>query len=493
MDKKDYSLFDNLIEGIQVISKDYKYLYVNDALASFIGVKKKSMIGNRILERFPQLEGHSLYHGIQQCMTERIVVELIIAFRLRDGSEVWAAIKAQPYDTGIFIMSSDITQQKEAELIIQEKENYYRDLFEQLQEGFIVQKVIKDEAGNIVDFRIEEINKLAAQAFGQAKKRLIGSPISKFLGPIKEQVLELAKRVITEKESVKFVSFYPMVNRWVQVSSYSPKPDHIAAFLTDVTQLKEYEGQLAKLNQELELMVNNRTIELVDALDRERKINDLKSNVISMTSHELKTPLAAIKLCVSVLEKLNVAPNFAERGEYYGYIKEEAVNLLDMLDSFSKSDLLQKESPHEAFDLPEMILKLTKDLKGLCQDGQTIVYESKGKQLLSIDETILRRILLNLVSNALKYSKEDVTIKTKVKKGSLIIKVIDQGIGIPKKEQGKLFTKFFRATNAVNIQGTGLGLHIVKSYVALMKGTIKCKSKINKGTIISMKVPIEME
>ncbi len=490
MDNKDYSLFDHLIEGIQVISKDYKYLYVNDALATHLGVKKESMIGKGILERFPMLKEHDLYHRIRQCMTERIIAEDIRSFKLRDGSTVWAEIKTQPYETGLFIMSSDITQQKEAELLVQEKDSYYRDLFEQLQEGFIVQKVIKDAVGKVIDFRIEEINKLVAQAFGQPKEKLIGVPITKILGPLNERALDIAKRVVVEKEIVKFVSYYPTIKRWIQVASYSPKPDYIAAFLTDVTQIKEYERQLAKLNQELELMVNNRTIELVDALDREKKINDLKSNVISMTSHELKTPLAAIKLCVAVLEKLNVVPNKEERKEYYGYIKEEASNLLDMLDRFSENAPLLEESPQEAFDLSEMITKLTKELKGMCQERQKIIYKSKGEKLLKLDEIVLRRILLNLLSNAIKYSKEDVLIKTKVKKGTLNIKIIDQGIGIPKLEQRQLFNKFFRATNATSIQGTGLGLHIVKSYVEQMNGTIKFKSKKNKGTSFIVKVPI---
>ena len=492
MNEKDYSLFDDLIEGIQVISKEYIYIYVNDTLARQLGVTKESMIGKSILERFPNLKEHPVYLRIQQCMTERIVGEYSRVFRLPDGSTRWAEIKTQPFETGLLIMSTDITKRKEAELSIQEKDTYYRHFFEQLQEGFILQKAIKDAEGKVINFRVEEINNTAAQAIGQPIERLIGALRTAIFGPLEGRLLEIANRVVVDKETAKFIEFYPAINRWVQVNAYSPMPDYLAAFFTDVTQLKEYEQQLAKLNQELEFLVNSRTLELVEALERAKKINTIKSNFLSMTTHELNTPLASIKLCVGVLEKLNTAPNIAERKEYHDYIKEEVGNLLTMLGSFADTAPLVKETSQELLDLPLLMYRLTKELKGMCQTEQTIHYEHKGHQLLQLDKTILRRILINLLANAIKYSSKDIIIQTKAKKRTLRIKISDEGIGIPKLEQAQLFTKFFRATNATNVQGTGLGLHIVKNYVELMNGTIKFKSKEKEGTTFTVTVPVTM-
>ena len=98
---------------------------------------------------------------------------------------------------------------------------------------------------------------------------------------------------------------------------------------------------------------------------------------------------------------------------------------------------------------------------------------------------------MNLLSNALKYSPEktDIIIKIKEEEHFILLKVKDFGIGIPKGEQAKLFQRFFRAKNALNIQGTGLGLNIVKQYATLMNGSITFKSKENKGTTFTVKLP----
>ena len=110
-----------------------------------------------------------------------------------------------------------------------------------------------------------------------------------------------------------------------------------------------------------------------------------------------------------------------------------------------------------------------------------------------MDEKLIRHILVNLLSNAIKYSSEDDTILLNIYQGddTIDIKVTDYGIGIPKAEQANLFDRFFRARNATNIKGTGLGLHIVKKYVDIMEGTIDFKSELDRGTTFSLTLPIK--
>jgi signal transduction histidine kinase len=112
--------------------------------------------------------------------------------------------------------------------------------------------------------------------------------------------------------------------------------------------------------------------------------------------------------------------------------------------------------------------------------------------LLNLDPKLVRRILTNLLSNAIKYSPENTDIHIKIEKGNQFIslEVQNQGIGIPEEEQDKLFERFFRAKNAQDIEGTGLGLHIIKQFVNLMKGTIDFKSKTNKGATFLVKLPM---
>ena len=127
----------------------------------------------------------------------------------------------------------------------------------------------------------------------------------------------------------------------------------------------------------------------------------------------------------------------------------------------------------------------------MCKLGQQIVYQHHGQKLVYLDKGILRRIVLNLLSNAIKYSEKDIQIITQVQSDIICLEIIDQGIGIPEIEQSELFTQFFRASNVDHIQGTGLGLNIVKNYVELMNGTIAFESKENKGSTFKVSFPVK--
>jgi len=131
--------------------------------------------------------------------------------------------------------------------------------------------------------------------------------------------------------------------------------------------------------------------------------------------------------------------------------------------------------------------------RGLLKPGQEIITEISGQnQEVFLDKKLLNHILLNLFSNSIKYSKDDGRIKCEIDivNQILVIKIIDQGVGIPLKQQKYLFTRFFRAANVINIQGTGLGLNIVREYLDLMGGTIEFESIENIGTTFTVMIPL---
>ena len=108
------------------------------------------------------------------------------------------------------------------------------------------------------------------------------------------------------------------------------------------------------------------------------------------------------------------------------------------------------------------------------------------------DRKMIKNILINLIGNAVKFSEQDATIniRSTVLDGMATISVQDQGIGISEEDQEHLFSSFFRGKNAINIQGTGLGLHIVKRYLDLMGGSVQLKSKLEEGTTVSLTIPV---
>lgn len=289
----------------------------------------------------------------------------------------------------------------------------------------------------------------------------------------------------------------------------------VIAFIIDITIRKKAEEsvkfqrmELEKLNKELDKKVQERTMileeaitelnqtkeELNEALKKERELNDLKSRFVSMASHEFRTPLATI------LSSLSLAAKYGEQGKkekqvkHFDRIKTSVNNLTDMISdvlSISKMEEGKISVSPEKFNINLFANEVMKELQLVAKEGQKINYSHSGMEEVTFDKKILRHILFNLISNAVKFSSEekpiDVILNTD---GSITLSVKDNGIGISEEDQQHLFGRFFRGQNAANIQGTGLGLNIVAKYVEMLDGTIECKSVLEKGTTFTIKLPM---
>ena len=294
------------------------------------------------------------------------------------------------------------------------------------------------------------------------------------------------------------------------------------AFIIDITIRKQIEkaiqekqkelervaAALIATNEELERKVSLRTKvlqeaireleksrnELSLALEKEKDLNDLKSRFISMASHEFRTPLTTILSSASLIHEYNNAETFEKREKHINRIKSAVNNLNDILSDFLSISKLEEgkvHAEHKAFNLKEGIEEVVGDLRLNTKNGQTINYSHKGVQEVELDPKLLKNILINLISNAIKFSPENKTIhvNSRVDEYVISVEVQDEGIGISEEDQKHLFERFYRGKNAFNIQGTGLGLHIVGSYVDLMKGHIILHSELNKGTTIKITFP----
>lgn len=232
------------------------------------------------------------------------------------------------------------------------------------------------------------------------------------------------------------------------------------------------------------------------ALLKEQELNELKSRFVSMASHEFRTPLSAILSSAILIGKQNEPGKEEKREKYIKQIKSNVRNLTVILNDFLSLSKLEegKILVHpESFDLVQLTRSVVDEIETSRKEGQTFTMENDEAILLVfLDPKLTRHILINLFSNAIKYSKENTRIDVKVirRNNEIILSVADQGMGIPIEEQEQLFERFFRARNATNIQGTGLGLHIVKQYTELMGGTVDFKSKVGKGTTFYVKLPL---
>lgn len=297
----------------------------------------------------------------------------------------------------------------------------------------------------------------------------------------------------------------------------------VIAFIVDITQRKAIENSMLKqkaelekitdkirqLNADLEVKVEERTLilkealqkleqsqeELNEALDKERQLNEIKSRFVSMASHEFRTPLTTVLSSASLLSKYTTAEDQEKRDKHIQRIKNSVNNLNDILEDFLSLGKLNEgrvDTKSEKVNLNDILADTVVEMKAISKKGHQFIIDCAGDCDAFTDKKLFRNILINLISNAIKFSEEGktITIKGKTDGDKTIISVADQGIGISEEDQEHLFSSFFRAANAANIQGTGLGLHIVKRYVDLLGGGVALQSELNKGTTVTFSIPI---
>jgi PAS domain S-box-containing protein len=282
-----------------------------------------------------------------------------------------------------------------------------------------------------------------------------------------------------------------------------------AGFIHDMSHQKEAENRLMQYTQHLEELVKDRTHslnetiaaltqtkeEVSSTLEKEKELGKIKSRLLSMASHEFRTPLSTIHLSTSLIQRYSEDLNNPKIETHVRKIKSAVSNLTTILDDFL---LLEKAESNKitlqisCFDLQDFIKEIISELKLLTKKKQKIVsIPNTEVTLVKLDKNLLKNCIINLVSNAIKYSGEETEIElsTAMTSSKIMINVKDNGIGIPEGDHEHLFEAFFRAHNTGNIPGTGLGLHIVSRYVSLMNGTISFESAINKGTLFTIELP----
>ncbi|MCB0657678.1 MAG: PAS domain-containing sensor histidine kinase [Saprospiraceae bacterium] len=307
---------------------------------------------------------------------------------------------------------------------------------------------------------------------------------------------------------------------------------YFTGILHDLTKIKEAERKILELNHELEEKVHERTRELSEvvnrlldtnqklkyeveerakvqsallhnerelkiALEKEKELNELKTRFVSMASHEFRTPLSTILSSASLINRYTDAEQQERREKHISKIKNSVAHLTNLLNDFlsiSKIEEGKLRLHQEPIEINAFCKDIIEEISLNVKDGQhvhcTLLPEPA---VLRFDKTMIRTILYNLLSNASKYSAESTVIELKVgvEDEHLELTVLDEGIGIPESEQKHLFDRFFRATNAGSIQGTGLGLHIVKRYVDLIGGNITFTSRQFKGSAFNVKLPLQ--
>ena len=390
--------------------------------------------------------------------------------------------------------------------------------------------ILSDEQGIIQD-----ANPFAAKIFGYEDKELNGKPIEVLVpAQIREKHVKYREGYVKNPmprsmgSNLNLLAVKKNGDQFpVEISLTYFESDgrrQIVSFVNDITVRKKAELDLLKLTEELETKVNDRTKELSDALlelghtneglqqemeqrkkveaqirsmlEREKELGELKSRFVSMASHEFRTPLGGILSSASLISKYTTTEDQPKREKHVLTIKKMVKNLTNILNDFLSLDKLEQGKVSSApvqFDLNKLIIELSEDMLETSDKSLTITGPDSTEISIIQDKEMVRNVLINLISNAIKYSSADarVSIRSRVTGSDAVIEIEDNGIGIPEADQKHLFERFFRAKNVINLQGTGLGLNIVKRYLDIMNGSISFKSVEHKGTTFTVTLPLE--
>jgi PAS domain S-box-containing protein len=375
------------------------------------------------------------------------------------------------------------------------------------------------------EFNVILSNEFAQNLFGYAGSELMGQNISILIpnhlkGRHEGHLEKLNHQPISRpmgagldlKAKRKDESLFPIE---ISLSHFKEKEQmYYIAFVSDVTLKRKVEMELILKNQEINQLnesleeevkartqalqntlgqLEKQTHELENALQKEIELGDLKTRFVSMASHEFRTPLTSILSSAALIEKYTESDQQPKRAQHIQRIKSSVAHLTEILEEFLSAGKLEAgkvEVRPEEFGVAEFFDDLVSVLAGMQKPGQSIELSiSDSSARFTTDTSMLRKILLNGLSNALKFSQKNVLLSVQSNQNSIEITIQDQGIGISEQDQKHLFERFFRGGNANIIPGTGLGLHIMDRYVRLIQGELTLSSKLDHGTTLTFILP----
>lgn len=366
------------------------------------------------------------------------------------------------------------------------------------------------------DLKITYSGEIVNAMFGYDEKELVGESLYKLI-PEKEESPEREDNDLepqglcgVRKDGEKFP---------VEIGLNPIQIEGREAFIlaiADISQRRKQQEEILRLNSRLGQLVNERTVELrkiitdlrkeierrrkaeskaKQALQKERELSELKTKFLSLVSHEFKTPLSVILSSATLAGKYGKVGKTEPLERHLEIIKLKVKNLNGILNDFLSIERLESgESSYkpENFPLSRVINNVIYDANMSSKDGQIINYPENINDLtVHYDEKILELTLTNLINNAIKYSPENTEIDISVieEKDKLHISVKDRGMGIPEKDQKFIFNPYYRAENAELVQGTGIGLNIVKGHLENLDGQIYFESKEGEGSTFTISIP----
>ncbi len=392
------------------------------------------------------------------------------------------------------VQHKDITERRKAEELLQKSEKKWINSFNSLEDVMLITDL---------DYVIENINDIGLKLFGKIREEVIGKKCYQVIHNLDAPVEHCPFQRTLKTRNVESVDLYDKTfDKYFNVKS-SPifnKGNEIVGhvdLIRDITERKKTETELQKARDTLEIKVMERTEELHDANIRLKELGSLKSAFISSMSHELRTPLNSIIGFTGIMLQGMAGELTGEQRRQLTIVKKSGDHLLALISDVI--DVSRIEANHieldvKEFDFSDMVrdvrdsFKVTIDEKGL-----KLVLEVPEKLMVESDERRMKQVIMNLVSNAVKFTDEG-AIKIRVVEvhGKVEVAVEDTGIGLKDEDMTRLFKQFSRIlVEGRQIEkGTGLGLYISKKVSELLGGEVKVESTFGVGSTFTVVFPL---
>ena len=519
-EKKFRDLFESMQDGFAlheiILNKkkrpiNYRFLALNPAFERITGIKASNVLGKTVLDVLPNTEKSWIEAYGKVALTGK---PIRLSSFSKELGKYFKVLAYSPEKMKFATIVEDITDAK----ITEQKIRQLSTAIEQSP----VSVIITDLKGNI-----EYVNEKFVELTGYSKEETVGQN-PRVLKSGTTPATEYKKMWNTIKAGKEWngIFFNKKKNGelfW-ESANISPirnsegKITHYVAIKEDITERVKVRNELEMHRNRLEELVRLRTKELDEtnrklekeiqkekefemmlrkSLEKEKELSELKSRFISTTSHEFRTPLTSVLSSAELIQRYSKKWSEEKLNYHTAKIKNSIEYLTKLLDDVLT--ISRSESGRIIFDPIKTDVKLL--CEELIEESKTIyndkhdlnfVFNSKISEYI-VDPKLIRFIITNLLSNAFKYSPNGgkVELKVHTSNGNILFNVSDEGIGIPVGEIKYLFEPFHRANNTIEIPGTGLGLSIVKRAVDLHHGQIKVKSKLGKGSIFTVILPIK--
>lgn len=471
------------------VLEDFLILRINPAFTQLMLLQPEEVVGKRFLELFPAAKDMGVFE-LHKKVCDTGITNTIEVYYPRGKEPVWYYISSVKWNDGIVVTFTDVTEQKQATKLIEQNRSLLQNILQHSPAGISVTEVIRDKEGKIIDGRSILANDISSE-FTQIPKEILLTKTINEIDPnfMKSHLYQQVLHTLATGKSFYTQYFLQPTQRWLELSVSKMDDDHLINIFMDITAAKEAQLHLKRSLEDL------------------KRSNENLEEFAYAASHDLKEPIRKVLMFSDMLKTKLAKTGGAEEKLFLDKIEKATHRMKQLVeDLLLYSQVNQEQNLDEEVNLNDKVHLVLEDLELLIREKGAKITVDKLPTITG-HRRQMQQLFTNLISNALKYSKPDVTpevqITAAIVRGEAIglpltpeelgrqyhaIQIKDNGIGFESSEAEKIFNVFTRLHNN-SAKGTGIGLAIVRKVVANHHGYIKAEGEKGIGATFTIYLP----